>query len=527
MIEYLLDLKQKGCKMDFDAATDSGGNGGQHRRMQMITQMFANEQNCNWDELDNLARIVDAVCCEKRSRDDVVSCAPNFKTNFATPSSCSPSCAIAMREFTSRCSGVMRGIFGEARYHDIDAFQAQCVLETKDNTAAIVDVLESLNCPDASDLGGGDVGASACISGPCQNLAKCMDDLDQYSCSCMVGFSGSECSVDINECDSFPCSNTGACADSSTDTTVATDAYTCTCVPGYSGDTCMDDVDECASEPCDHLATCDDSITTATTTPIPAGEYICTCRHGYGGSNCDDTNDACDSNPCQHNGLCSSVYTTYHCVCENSWGGWNCEQDPCDGVECGHGHCVTGECVCEYGWDRLPDCSSCLTTVSSAVQTDGYINDWDAELDYTCPPNSVMTGIYSVHDNGREDRRFKISCSAVASTVHNDGFSVWLNDWDNQLDYTCEGSKVMTGLHSKHKDSKEDRRHKFKCGTIDGATTTSIGSLGDYLNDWDQPLDFQCPPNSAFKRIESDHDNGREDRRFKIQCASIDLGWSC
>ena len=32
-----------------------------------------------------------------------------------------------------------------------------------------------------------------------------------YTCSCVAGYTGTDCSVDINECDSSPCQNEGTC----------------------------------------------------------------------------------------------------------------------------------------------------------------------------------------------------------------------------------------------------------------------------------------------------------------------------
>lgn len=42
--------------------------------------------------------------------------------------------------------------------------------------------------------------------------------------------------------------------------------------------------------------------------------------------------------------------------------------------------------------------------------TTGYVNGWDGVMNYQCPGNSVMSGMYSVHDNGKEDRIFKFIC---------------------------------------------------------------------------------------------------------------------
>jgi hypothetical protein len=40
----------------------------------------------------------------------------------------------------------------------------------------------------------------------------------------------------------------------------------------------------------------------------------------------------------------------------------------------------------------------------------GFVNDWDAVMNYVCPDNRFMAGMYSEHNNGREDRRFQFYC---------------------------------------------------------------------------------------------------------------------
>lgn len=43
----------------------------------------------------------------------------------------------------------------------------------------------------------------------------------------------------------------------------------------------------------------------------------------------------------------------------------------------------------------------------------GYVNNFDAVVNYTCPGDKVLKGVYSTHDNGREDRRFNYQCCSM------------------------------------------------------------------------------------------------------------------
>ena len=43
----------------------------------------------------------------------------------------------------------------------------------------------------------------------------------------------------------------------------------------------------------------------------------------------------------------------------------------------------------------------------------------------------------------------------------------------------------------------------------------------EYVNDWDEVIAFQCPQNGYITGIDSYHDNGHEDRRFKFRCCEL------
>ena len=41
----------------------------------------------------------------------------------------------------------------------------------------------------------------------------------------------------------------------------------------------------------------------------------------------------------------------------------------------------------------------------------GFHSDWDQPFLFTCPLGQTLKNIYSVHDNRREDRRWRFSCA--------------------------------------------------------------------------------------------------------------------
>ena len=59
---------------------------------------------------------------------------------------------------------------------------------------------------------------------------------------------------------------------------------------------------------------------------------------------------------------------------------------------------------------RLQDLESKVDLELYECKNTGYINGWDAKMNFNFdnPSNTVIVGVYSVHDNHREDRRFKL-----------------------------------------------------------------------------------------------------------------------
>uniref|UniRef100_A0A673WK27 Sushi, von Willebrand factor type A, EGF and pentraxin domain-containing protein 1 n=1 Tax=Salmo trutta TaxID=8032 RepID=A0A673WK27_SALTR len=106
-----------------------------------------------------------------------------------------------------------------------------------------------------------------CSSFPCLNEGVCVDEVNQYTCSCADGFTGSRCELEIDECLSSPCLNGGS----------SLSVSRCQCVEGFRGRLCQVDVDECQANLCINGATCIDG----------PGSYTCRCPPGFNGSRCE------------------------------------------------------------------------------------------------------------------------------------------------------------------------------------------------------------------------------------------------
>ena len=80
-----------------------------------------------------------------------------------------------------------------------------------------------------------------CLSLPCKNGASCTSSLNKFSCSCLLGFQGYDCSIQINVCNSNPCKNNGTCL-------ASINQFVCSCPLGYMGLDCSIVYDFCQLE---------------------------------------------------------------------------------------------------------------------------------------------------------------------------------------------------------------------------------------------------------------------------------------
>ena len=69
----------------------------------------------------------------------------------------------------------------------------------------------------------------------CQNGNLLLQDC---TCQCNAGFTGSECETDINDCSPNPCQNGGTCSD-------GINTYTCMCAEDFEGENCTDYTGSC------------------------------------------------------------------------------------------------------------------------------------------------------------------------------------------------------------------------------------------------------------------------------------------
>ncbi|NXO89472.1 SNED1 protein, partial [Certhia brachydactyla] len=239
-------------------------------------------------------------------------------------------------------------------------------------------------------VGGCSNTTSVCLTlRPCLNGGKCIEDCitgnPSYTCSCLAGFTGKRCHVDVDECLSNPCQNGATCLNGA-------GRFTCRCPPGFRGNNCEIAESPCENRVCQNGGSCQVVNRTA----------VCLCQSGYTGLDCQTEVNECESSPCLNGGHCIDLVDNYTCVCLEPFVGQRCETDSsscedrscqnrqtCNYIRPGRYICTCSPGYygnnCQYGGPRMP--GACL---SHPCQNAG--NCLETERGYVCECQEGYTG---------------------------------------------------------------------------------------------------------------------------------------
>ncbi|XP_062845304.1 lactadherin-like isoform X2 [Trichomycterus rosablanca] len=124
------------------------------------------------------------------------------------------------------------------------------------------------------------VSGDYCEVNLCHNGGTCVTGVGEgpFICICAEGFTGDTCNLkEDGPCRPDPCQNDGQCeVISSSRRGDVFNGYVCKCQPGFEGTNCQINVNDCDTQPCQHGGACRDLD----------GDYVCQCLSPYVGKQC-------------------------------------------------------------------------------------------------------------------------------------------------------------------------------------------------------------------------------------------------
>ncbi|KAJ7371443.1 hypothetical protein OS493_025913 [Desmophyllum pertusum] len=151
-----------------------------------------------------------------------------------------------------------------------------------------------------------------------------------------------------------------------------------------------------------------------------------------------------------------------------------------------------------------------------------WANDWDLPMDFSCHRGHPIKSLYSYWLDCRRDRVWSFECGNVGNAwywMSCDGWTTELNEWDGPLFKLCENNGFVSGISSVHDNGKEDRRFKIKCCRSDSHKTCDCSV--EVLNNFQAVLDYTIPEGKVLTGLYSIHRNDKEDRKWQAIICSI------
>ncbi|KAK3711617.1 hypothetical protein RRG08_020998 [Elysia crispata] len=98
----------------------------------------------------------------------------------------------------------------------------------------------------------------------------------------------------------------------------------------------------------------------------------------------------------------------------------------------------------------------------------------------------------------------------------------WQHDFHQNINFTCPTDQILSRLESEHDNKHQDRRWYLQCTKPKLASVTNCEWNGiGYVNDWDGFMLYQCSDDKVISGIMSVFDGYHKDRRYRFYCCDV------
>lgn len=84
-----------------------------------------------------------------------------------------------------------------------------------------------------------------------------------------------------------------------------------------------------------------------------------------------------------------------------------------------------------------------------------------------------MSSFSSTFDGGMQDRVWLAGCTNSLPAGQQDAWTDYVNIFNADIDFQCGSNRIVTGLIGDYESQHKDRRYKFLCSAVPGMTTSN------------------------------------------------------
>ncbi|XP_074492790.1 astacin-like metalloendopeptidase [Sebastes fasciatus] len=157
--------------------------------------------------------------------------------------------------------------------------------------------------------------------------------------------------------------------------------------------------------------------------------------------------------------------------------------------------------------NKLYDCKDYLHKYGK------WDNKFNNPFNRTCPSGQAVSGITSLYNSDQKDRLWAFSCKSFKLT-RTCKWSAHVNAFEAEFNFKCGDNEVISGTNSTHSSIYHDRKWKFYCCSYPGFTTSNCKTTE--INDFKESLSWTASDDYFLTGVKSSFDDKTCDRQWTL-----------